>query len=795
MSASTPNYSDSDFSDNEVEEYSGQMHLESNISLTARRHLTRTDASSIVGGNSIHDVYPEGILDEIGDGDVTVDDVIHEIKTPVPTLVSSSKVESNDTMKVVPISDVDSIQPASEEISTEKKHPNEKPTYKQPKDEKYDSTASNATTQKVFSFSLPFGLSNIKANLYKQIKDFKDDIHFPLLSQSSSNDDDSVSHHNVNEQVRLRLERQESINTIMEAKYFKNIKSHDDARLRAMKKSISDGVSGIVHPSRKKEKENSYDQIFNELEGNVIVLGGYRGSILRDTKTKKRLWIPIKAGFNLIKINLLLGPSLDDEINATKFIYPDGMIKNIGPLDLSKKLIKKLSANPKLNVKDFGYDWRLSGEIVSRQLEQFMDDMYVATVNTPIIVLAHSMGGMMTHSVMQRRPELFRSIVYVGCPSECLNILGPIRFGDTVIFSDKILTPETNFMMRSGFNFLPLSGRVFVNRNTKEFYDLDYFNPDTWVEYNLNPLVSQKRKDREEERRRTLESMSQSDSVSTSNSSTVPFSGIERNSTSSPSTLVASPQAQNKLLVNSGKTESSFLSLPENISIPSINSISSKLRSCSPISIGRRGKNNSQISKSPKNSQSTLSVNSSLNNSAKASPVNNYFGVNSPGSIDAIKFDEDDEEERGYSISFTQAYEYLKHSLARAKEFVLSLEYKPELEDRYPPLVVVYGNQVPSVRGSNVDSIEDIKDGNYYNFYYGHGDGVIHQKWLMPQKKGFNFFDSETGNGQIVGKFASACGHVSLMTDIEVMAKALNAIVEAEAIWPDRKKNARLLKK
>jgi hypothetical protein len=44
------------------------------------------------------------------------------------------------------------------------------------------------------------------------------------------------------------------------------------------------------------------------LTGDVIVLGGYRGSVLRSAKPPHRqLWVPVKVGLNLRKVNLEVG--------------------------------------------------------------------------------------------------------------------------------------------------------------------------------------------------------------------------------------------------------------------------------------------------------------------------------------------------------------------------------------------------------------------------------------------------------------------------------------------------------
>lgn len=651
------------------------------------RHLSRSDANSIVGGESYNE------LDQNKAGH-------HPVSDPNKTTEEQEKKTSG------------SIPHSS----------NDKSLFND--------------SQKVFSFSLPFGgFSSIRSNIYQQILLFKLDNHLPSLPlRFNSNSNNNKNEDPEIEQMRLKLERQQSISTIDEERYFENYRGTDNVRMRAVKHSISANINEILPDFIHNKKEKPYESVFNDIDGNIIVMGGYRGSILRDAKTGKRVWIPLKAGFNLRKINLLLGPNKEDEINASKLIYPDGVLKNIGPIDICKRLIKRLQSNPKTNCKEFGYDWRLNLGLISSQLEKVLQENYDKT-GKPTLVIAHSMGGLVAHLTMQRNPKLFRGLLYVGVPSECLNILGPLRFGDSVILSDKILTFETNFMMRSGFCFLPLSGQVFYDKVTRECYKLDLFNPDTWVEYNLNPLVAKKRKLHEE---------------------------ALRSGTVSPSTP------------DSGS------------SFSTINSISSKIRSYRSLSINMKNK----LSSSPNNSVSSSPISSSFNDQSTTSldTVIKKKPVSPPKSPPPTETTSPNEIPLSYpyAFTFTEAYNYLADALKMAKEFILGLDYKEELEAEYPPLAVVYGNQVPSVRGSNVRGIQDIKDGNYYEFFYGHGDGVVHQRWTMPQPKGFSIYNEETGEGQIVGKFSSSSGHINLMSDFEAMGNALYSILEAEKKWPER---------
>lgn len=540
--------------------------------------------------------------------------------------------------------------------------------------------------QKVFLFSLPFGgLLSIRAGL-------------KLPFSAKETPDPEL------ESLRLRLERQQTLNTIDEAKVFSAQKGTDDVRFRAMRHSLKENISELL-PDFISKKDKPYEAVYADLDGPVVVMGGYRGLVLRDAATKKRVWVPLKAGLNLGKIDLLLGPTREDELRAVQCIVPDGILKNIGPFDICRKFIKKLD-NGRTTVKEFGYDWRVSLALSSERLIDCLEKLRRKTGRTSIVV-AHSMGGLVAHAAMQKRPELFRGIVYVGTPSECLNILGPLRYGDSVMLSDKILTFETNFMMRSLYAFLPLSGRVFANKETGEWYDIDYFDPETWVEYNLNPLVLSYRRNHETDRELSLD------------------------------TLVAET------------TE---------VPISATSSLSSRIMKI-PAGINRKSK-------------PTILTNLQMQKRHRT-------GRLTPGSPTL----EDSWHDFKFLFLFNEAYNYLCDVLKQTKEFVLGLEFKEELKHKYPPLAMVYGNKVPSVRGSYVSSPQDIKDGSYYEFFYGAGDGVVHLRWLMPERKGFQMYDEKTGEGHIVGKFATAAGHVNLMTDLEVMADALHAIVEADKTW------------
>uniref|UniRef100_A0A060TD72 ARAD1B22264p n=1 Tax=Blastobotrys adeninivorans TaxID=409370 RepID=A0A060TD72_BLAAD len=273
-----------------------------------------------------------------------------------------------------------------------------------------------------------------------------------------------------------------------EEEEFRHVREQDNSRLRAVRHSLLPNLSiDMLNPLATPKDE------FPAIDGDVVILGGYRGSILRDRETGRRVWIPIKVGLNLRRIDLTVGITDQDEIEMEKKVYPDGMLTHIGPVDVSRKLIRKLQSSPKCNVHEFSYDWRLSCSLSSQKLVEFLKAIQEKQkTKRKIIVIAHSMGGLIAHHAMQKHPELFRGLIYAGVPSSCPNILGPLRYGDSVLLSSKVLTAKVNFLMRSSFVFLPLDGRCFVDRkDTTIRYDLDFFDVKTWIEYGLSPCVAE----------------------------------------------------------------------------------------------------------------------------------------------------------------------------------------------------------------------------------------------------------------------------------------------------------------
>ena len=243
------------------------------------------------------------------------------------------------------------------------------------------------------------------------------------------------------------------------------------------------------------------DCALEHLTGDIVVMGGYRGSVLRSAKPPNRqLWVPVKVGLNIRKVNLEVGLEPEDEENMEDSIIPSGMLSHIGPVDMGRRLLKRLRSctnalEGRLRVHDYGYDWRLSPHLLSRKLIAFLEHLPSNAMDVPpeergATVLAHSMGGLITRHAVNRRPELFAGVVYAGVPQHCVNILGPVRNGDDVLLSSKVLTAQVNFTMRSTYVLLPDNGQCFINKDTKEEYPVDFFDVEHWKQHAFSPCIA-----------------------------------------------------------------------------------------------------------------------------------------------------------------------------------------------------------------------------------------------------------------------------------------------------------------
>ncbi|GAD96936.1 conserved hypothetical protein [Paecilomyces variotii No. 5] len=581
-------------------------------------------------------------------------------------------------------------------------------------------------------------------------------IYLRSLSRTSSLEDRSRYEH-VHSQINVRFKAikdslQDSSSRLlsMPGLNFHDMKSDwgygrfvNDVHQRRLDQSAPavDGTREKFDPqfkTRSNKREEALYPVLTEatsmLTGDVVILGGYRGSVLRSAKPPHRqLWVPMKVGLNIRKVDLEVGLTAEDEEKMEEKIIASGVLSHIGPVDICRRLINKLrksdnARNGELRVWDYGYDWRLSPHLLSRKLIEFLEKLPSNGPDTPpekrgAYVIAHSLGGLITRHAVNQRPDLFAGVVYAGVPQHCVNILGPLRNGDEVLLSSRVLTAQVNFTFRTSYALLPEDGRCFINKKTKEEYIVDFFNDDTWDEYRLSPCIAT-----------PLPPLGSNDS--------------RRSLMDIPSSLPSLPKVGKRFSTVLGGKDGAT----EDSSAPKTGREQEQERH-----VPRNGDESKRMSEPRHASTEPITATAPAMQGA-VGPTSNPRTTTTAGMVTTIPKHE--------------AVAYLRRTLTEVRQFKQELAFNPshQKENRYPPFAVLFGKSVPTVYGAKVTSREQMKHQDAYDdLAYAAGDGVcLASAAMLPQ--GYRIIRD--------GLVKSERGHVGLLGDLEGTGQCLLAIAK-----------------
>ncbi|CAG8277841.1 unnamed protein product [Penicillium salamii] len=472
------------------------------------------------------------------------------------------------------------------------------------------------------------------------------------------------------------------------------------------------------------------EEAMAELTGDVVILGGYRGSILRSAKPPQRqLWVPMKVGLNLRKVDLEVGLNPEDEERMEETIIPSGVLSHVGPVDVCRRLMKRLRKSDNamrgdLRVHDYGYDWRLSPELLSRRLIAFLEGLpcnQKSSTGEPgrgATVIAHSLGGLITRHAVNERPDLFAGVVYAGVPQHCVNILGPLRNGDDVLLSSRVLTAQVNFTFRTSFALLPEDGHCFIDKQSKKEFRIDFFNAQTWDDHHLSPCIKP----------------------------ALPVPPATNNGLGLKDIPIIGKRFSMPPPPDSNDTFD--LSDPSNPTLETNKDITARNPSHNPHNIPHPAAYAAQAAEKAQN------------------PADGIVGPQSHprGSAGTSKA------ATTCTIPRGAAMEYLQRTLSDTKRFKSNLAFRPthHSENKYPPAAVLYGKSVPTVYGARIVSAECIKQVDAYDdLAFAAGDGVcLASAAMLPP--GYRIIKG--------GLVKSDRGHVGLLGDLEGVGQCLRAI-------------------
>ncbi|KFX90488.1 hypothetical protein V490_06421 [Pseudogymnoascus sp. VKM F-3557] len=484
------------------------------------------------------------------------------------------------------------------------------------------------------------------------------------------------------------------------------------------------GQSSTAEATLSSDKMNSkvFDRAIKNLTGDVVIMGGYRGSILKSANpSNSPLWPPpMEVGLNIGKVDLEVGLDDEDDERMEESVYAPGMLRGLGPLDVSRRLFKRLHAtenakNGTLRVWNYGYDWRLNPHLLSRKLKEFLEGLpcNVPGKETGALVIAHSLGGLITRHVVNQRPELFSGVLYAGTPQSCINIIGPLRMGDSVGFNKRVFTAQVNFTLRTSLLLLPLNGHGhgFVDKKTREPYDVDFFNVDDWIKYRISPCTDQPLPAKNPPNPSLVNLIS-------SSLPNLPMPG--RKNPSPPPGIGMTPKTTGQG--------------PVARAMEAVTKVTSPLR--------KRSKSKKQSGSSTPASSSATTPNTSMT----------------------------------VTIPRSDAIAYLTRMLPIIRQFKLELAHNPDLQiaNKYPPLSIIYAKNTPTVCGAKVDGRDSIECADVYDHLaFASGDGVCQAR------------DAQLPTGYryvLNGRIRTERGHVTLLGDLEAVGRAIEALTRGREL-------------
>jgi hypothetical protein len=326
-----------------------------------------------------------------------------------------------------------------------------------------------------------------------------------------------------------------------------------------------------------------------------------------------------------------------------------------------------------------------------------------------------------TRHAVNQRPELFAGVLYAGVPQHCVNILGPLRNGDEVLLSTRVLTAQVNFTFRTSFALLPEDGRCFIDKRTKEEYRVDFFSAQSWDEYRLSPCISP-----------ALPPLTATRNFKDN----LPDLGIRKRFTTvlgresnngSAEEITDTPTRRS--------TDGRAIHHPHHrenapYTTDPVSDVANKASAMAPTADGLVG------------------------------PTANLRGAAAHTKLATTS-----------TIPRATAIAYLERTLAEVKRFKQELAFNPahQAENRYPPAAVLYGKSVPTVYGARVWSPDQIRRQDAYDdLAFAAGDGVcLASAAMLPP--GYRIIKG--------GLVKSERGHVGLLGDLEGVGQCLRAVV------------------
>ncbi len=190
------------------------------------------------------------------------------------------------------------------------------------------------------------------------------------------------------------------------------------------------------------------------LRGPVIFLPGTKGSLL--SQDGQQIWL---SSSQVLKNGqpLIYDPN-EAPVTATGILTRLSFLPGILEYTPYQRIVATLACQPKTYF--FAYDWRRDPSETVKLLGDMVERVTRETGQKPSII-AHSLGGLITHAYLKTHTELVDKIVYVGVPFQSgAGFVSDLDQGSSMGLNKTSLSKEAIFSHPASFVLLPHAGQT-----------------------------------------------------------------------------------------------------------------------------------------------------------------------------------------------------------------------------------------------------------------------------------------------------------------------------------------------
>ena len=217
----------------------------------------------------------------------------------------------------------------------------------------------------------------------------------------------------------------------------------------------------------------------------LVFIHGIKGSTL-STPQGGRAWLTWWQALGFASPDLSLPIHWGDDGQQRDDLVAISPLRTVARQDVYASFLKWAETSGRAFY-PFAYDWRRDNFETVGKFVEFLSAVSERHDSAKVQVVAHSMGGLISFVALNRRPDLFHSILFAGVPfGHALGFLEDMHVGVPTGLNRRILSPEVLFTCVSPYCFFPWnrfeSGLLEQGGDPIQH---DWYSSDDWERHKL----------------------------------------------------------------------------------------------------------------------------------------------------------------------------------------------------------------------------------------------------------------------------------------------------------------------